>query len=257
MNKIKAKKSSKNSVQKLPILDQINSKEDYDKLSEKELNTFSNQLGKKMTKLINSHLQGEGGGDELMGLVEKVKFIGEDEYKEKKNITYQVNHELILKTINNYVRDYHVLPSASRLSHELDLSRNTITKHLKEYHKEHEEEEFQRLKLLRNHGLLKLYSNGIQTGNTQSLGIFFNTIAKMEKARTESIKIQNNYVQINNTRIDLSRLEELPQEKLDNIVQIIEDKTPTLDFKEMSTEDLKKITEAHKTIQQLRQQYQK
>lgn len=228
----KSKKSSKKKTsQKLSLLKRINSKEDYDKLSEKEVMIYKNELTKKMTDLINSQIKGEGGGRELMELVENVKFISNQEYIEKKNITWEINHELILSAISDYVKDYQTLPSVTRLSHRLDLSRNTITKHLKKYHKEHEEDDFQRLKMLRDKGLLMMYSYGIRDSNMQALNIFFNTVSKMEKVRGESIKTQNNYIQFNDIKIEESMLKNLSQEKLDQIMDIINAEAKTINIK--------------------------
>lgn len=210
------------SSQKLSLVDNINSKKEYQSLSEDEKLAFEEELYSRLTEAGNQFAKNNTEGEEMTKLQKKTKFISKKQYRYTRNMTWDINHRAIISFLKDHAIETGKLASVTLISSNLNLSRNTVTKHLKEYYQNREEEEFQRLKLLRDNALTQVYSYAVRDDNMQAMNMFFNGVAKMEAVRESSKRINNNYIQVNNYKIEVDRLKQLPEKKLEEVMNILE-----------------------------------
>jgi hypothetical protein len=141
--------------------------------------------------------------------------------QESKNQIWQSNHVNIIWSIHKLIQEYNRMPSITDIAKIAELSRPTVTKHLRD---------FSTLDLFKNeidkyHIMLyslmdKLYLEGVQCRNVKAIRLYFEILTY----KTDSIRgkfNQNNYVQINNTKIDKVIIEHLPNEAKKEIEKII------------------------------------
>ena len=134
---------------------------------------------------------------------------------------WENNHSSILRAIHNHVVEHYSFPTVNIISKNTNLSRQTVHAHLKQgiAHKYYQE----KLKAWEymTDGILKnLYKESIN-GNVAASKILLDNIYRMNEPAVQHIKQQNNYVQINNTKIDEVVVAELPDEARRQIVEII------------------------------------
>lgn len=129
-----------------------------------------------------------------------------------KNTRWQSNRHNIEQAIHKYLIDHNRLPTNNEIEQRTGLSRITIHKHIKEgtgsdYYKE----ELKSFKLLTASVLGSLYKIGTEDRNVKALKVFLDYTGGAATTPT-TIKQQNNYLQINNTRIDEVTVNNLPEE---------------------------------------------
>jgi biotin operon repressor len=109
------------------------------------------------------------------------------------------------------------LPTNTQISTATGLSRVTIDKHLKENGVSiHKIEELDKYKLLNSIAINRLYKIGMTENNTKALKMFIDYTGEPKKTT-----INNNYIQINNTRIDSLLIDQLPEETRNQIEALI------------------------------------
>lgn len=129
-----------------------------------------------------------------------------------KRMRWQINKSKIEHAISKHILDYNRIPSNNELESITGLSRQTVYKHIKEgtgsdYYKELDNS----YKLLRGRVLSSLYTIGLEDRNVKALKVFLDYTGGAATTPT-TIKQQNNYLQINNTRIDEVTVNNLPEE---------------------------------------------
>ena len=129
-----------------------------------------------------------------------------------KQLRWQINKQRIEHAINMSLKMKNRLPTNNEIMAETGLSRTTIHKHIKEgtgsdYYKE----ELNSFKLLTGKVLGTLYRIGTEDRNVKALKVFLDYTGGAATTPT-TIKQQNNYLQINNTRIDEVTVNSLPEE---------------------------------------------
>jgi len=141
------------------------------------------------------------------------------------------NHHIsIISAIRNHLinEDYGQLPNLTTIAEKTKLSRQTVSEHLKEgISNKFYQERFKHLEYLTGDVLGKLYKLAIQ-GNVSAARVFLDSTLKAAQAPATNIKQQNNYIQINNTRIDEVTVNELPEAariEIENIVMQYSKKT--------------------------------
>lgn len=136
-----------------------------------------------------------------------------------KNDYYENNHRLILASLSNYLNENNTLPSKKELSELTCLSRQTVSKHLKDY-KQTEAFKYQQeaFGLLTQSLIGKLYTFACQ-GDTKAAKLFLEVTGTLNQTGTGART--TNYVQVNNTYFSQERLSQLAPEQLEELEKVI------------------------------------
>jgi biotin operon repressor len=139
-----------------------------------------------------------------------------------KNKLWENNQMVISHAISNYIQQYGAMPPATAIAEETGLSRQTVTKHFKEY-KTHPGflSEMEQFKFLTPKLLANVYKYA-ENGNMKAAKLYFETIGAINKRQANTVvNSQNNYIQINNTILSQENLSQLSAEQLDQIERMI------------------------------------
>ena len=133
------------------------------------------------------------------------------------------NHMCITNAIRCYLLNdnYSHLPTLDTIAKTTKLSRQTVNKHLRagianQFH----QERIKYYECLTTDIFTKLYKLCLK-GNVAAGKVFLENIYKPTQQPATNIKQQNNYLQINNTRIDEVTVNELPESARQQIENII------------------------------------
>jgi hypothetical protein len=185
----------------------LNDIEDLNKL-EREL------LGQAATKILQ-----QLKGDERDNFFDKIEQIV---HATTKSDIWEHNHMVINDALSDFMRRHGAMPTKSAISEETGLSRQTVTKHFKDYRSgpeftaHMEQFKFMATGLLAN--VFKFASNG----DMRAARLYFEMVGTINKRHT--VNEQNNYIQINNTILSQENLKELTAEELNQIESIIANK---------------------------------
>jgi len=212
--------------------------EELEKLTEEQIaaiprNEYQN-LFKSYQDAINK-AEEEGYNSKANRLRDKVdllvEFVGvEGGATDVRRQDWNIHHQRIIGCIRNYLIEdnYGQLPSCVTIAQKTKLSRQTVSDHLKEgISNKFYQEGFKHLEYLTGDVLGKLYKMAIQ-GNVSAARIFLDSTLKAAQAPATNIKQLNNYIQINNTRIDEVTVNELPEAariEIENIIMQYSKKT--------------------------------
>ena len=141
--------------------------------------------------------------------------------KDLRRQDWERNHVSILRVIHNHVNQYYSFPAINLIAKEAQLSRQTVYEHLNEgIASEFYQEHLKTWQYLSVKIFTYLYKETIN-GNVAASKVLLDNIYRMNQPAPTNIKQQNNYVQINNTRIDEVTINELPNEarlQIENIL---------------------------------------
>lgn len=130
---------------------------------------------------------------------------------------WYINDSIIKNYINKQLLEYSYLPNNTDISKATGLSRVTIDKHIKENGASiYKTDEIDKYKLLNNNAINRLYKIGMNENNLKALKMFIDYTGDPKKTT-----INNNYIQINNTRIDSLLIEQLPYDTRNQIEALI------------------------------------
>jgi hypothetical protein len=114
------------------------------------------------------------------------------------------------------------MPTIKEISEETQLSRVTVTKHLKLYYdseiyraKEH------MYKFLREKLLIKVYGYA-HDGNMRAAKIFMDATYNLNEPGTKIQNQQNNFIQINGVKVTEEQIQKLPSDKQRQVGEILE-----------------------------------
>ena len=192
-------KKIENSLQKLTVSEliksEIISKTDFDSLSKEDRTelitimngTFHDSKGKKKDEVLNQ--------------------MSEIMTNDTKNALWENNHEIILQEMHNYIINYGRMPVMKSLEDKTNLSRQTITKHLKEYKESELFKDYkEQYKMLHSKVLDVVYKISM-TGDIKACKLFLEATGEMIKASTYIDKQQNNHTENNfNEPFDIKKL---------------------------------------------------
>lgn len=151
--------------------------------------------------------------DIIMGIIAPQKL------EEVRRTRWQVNRLTIESVIHEYITECNRLPTQNELHSKTGLSRPTISKHLKEgLNSPSMREELESYRIMTPKVLNALYKLGMCRNDTKAMKIFLDYFK--EQGPT-NIREQNNYIQVNNTRIDEVTIEGLPNDAKSEIESII------------------------------------
>ncbi len=177
-----------NSLQKLSVSDIL----EKDKITKSDLDTLTDSERKELMKQFNT-MYHEAKGVKKDKLFEKAFEIIDTHTK---NSLWEVNHNNIIAYIHNGIVIDNKMPSIIALVEKTGLSRQTISKHLKEFkdnelYKEHKAQ----FQILATSVLKKLFHLSMG-GNVQASKIFLDAVGETNqniKANQYIDKQQNNF----------------------------------------------------------------
>jgi len=142
-----------------------------------------------------------------------------DDKDDLRNQVWEINHQIIVTFVHNFIRENNRMPSKTEISGEVKLSRQTITKHIKEFEKsDFAEEQMRKFKLLKPQIMTSLYRIGVDFGNVRALKVLLDVI---DRSGCNQTYIENNFIQINNFTLNQKQIENLSEEQKKGIQSII------------------------------------
>lgn len=184
--------------------------------SPKEFTNVFYEILAEVNKCIAGENKKIGDTEKYFNLLHSfIEVIVPEELENNRRLQYQVNKMKIEEAIHKSIINNNRLPLQYEIELTTKLSRTTIAKHIKagtgaEYYKEDSEV----LKLLSHNVLKALYRIGMSQNNVKALKVFLDYVGNTTS------RYQNNFIQINNTRIDEVIINQLPEEerlKVENI----------------------------------------
>jgi len=222
-------KQNNKGLQRFTDFDTLKTVEQFEELKK----TDEIQFGELVTWLqdqLNKALKKENpGGSEIdvyFNRIEKILPVAypketveanEDVMVNIKRERWYVNDSRIKDCLNKELTKNGYLPTNTQLSQATGLSRVTIDKHLKENGESiYKTEEVDKLKILNNMAVSRLYKIGMTQNDTKALKMFIDYTGEPKKT-----VVNNHYIQINNTRIDSLLIDQLPIETRNQIEALI------------------------------------
>jgi AraC-like DNA-binding protein len=200
-------------IQKILKLDLI-TMNDLEKLSEQEKESLSEILSEKINSLK---------GIERDKFLEKIDAITDSETR---NQLWESNHISITWAISNLTQENGRMPTQIEIANKSGLSRQTIQKHFKEFSSNpYFIDYFNQMKFMSHKVIGKLLKCALQ-GDIKASRLFLEVTGQLNKDQGKAtyIENQNNYLQINNTRLTEEAIKNLPHEKLLQIEELINSK---------------------------------
>jgi len=189
-------------------LKEIN-KSDLEILENEEITEFY----KRVTDKFNSTKS-----DENAFFLKKIWNITDSETKNK---IWEINHNTITATISELMQDYGRMPTASEIAIKSELSRQTVTKHLKQYAKEPQYNEIvEQFKFMTSKVLAKVFKFAVN-GDMTAAKLYFNVVGALDRGNNTFIQNNNNYIQINGMVFNNEKLKALKPEQLKSIETIL------------------------------------
>jgi len=139
-----------------------------------------------------------------------------------KSDIWDYNHLKISEAISRYMNDYGMMPAQSAIVEETGLSRQTVSKHFKEYKAKPEFiAQMEQFKFMAPKMLASVFK-AAGSGDMRAARLYFEMVGAINKPQANTvINGQNNYIQINNTILSQENLKQLSEEQLNKIENII------------------------------------
>jgi hypothetical protein len=160
--------------------------------------------------------------DQLMNL----KGAAQDAFYEKtcrvlnKQVVYEYHHAVILRTIDNIIRETGRIPPVANIVAITGYSRTTVQKHLKGAHASETRAEKMQAVGMMTENLLGVLLKAAMKGDTKAAKLYLDNMHRFVPAATH-VSNQNNYIQVNNTVINQQVIQQLNPEQLKLIEQIV------------------------------------
>jgi len=139
-----------------------------------------------------------------------------------KSDIWDYNNQKISNAISSYMSEYGVMPAQSTIVEETGLSRQTVSKHFKEYKAKPEFiAQMEQFKFMAPKMLANVFK-AAGTGDMRAARLYFEMVGAINKPQNNTVvNGQNNYIQINNTILSQENLKQLSEEQLKQIESII------------------------------------
>lgn len=183
-------------------------------ITEKDLAMLTKDQAEHFRNFITEKLN-NSRGEELDKLREKVYPILS---QKTKNEIWEHNHRLIIQEITKFIEEYGRMPLRVDIAGRVGLSRQTLYKHFKEY-KENPlyTDHLETFRFMTEKLIAKMFQYALH-GDVKAGRLYFEMIGQMGGP---VIKIQTNYIQVNNLIISEERLKALSPEQLTKIEEIL------------------------------------
>ncbi len=139
-----------------------------------------------------------------------------------KQQVWEYNHQAITDAISKLTEEHGSMPTKNQLAAETGLSRQTISKHLKEYqtHPAHAEQ-IEQYKMMAPKLMAKVFQYAAK-GDIRAARLYLETVGATGKQQNNTVvKSQNNHIQINNTILSQENIKRLSTEQLNQIEHIV------------------------------------
>ena len=222
-------KQSNKGLQKFTDFEKLKTVEEFKELLETDKVKFDelvNWLQVKVNEATNKKEPEDCEIDRYFNRIEKILPLAypqkniEEENTVLQNLRrdrWYINDSIIKNYINKQLLEYSYLPNNTDISKATGLSRVTIDKHIKENGASiYRTDEIDKYKMLNNNAINRLYKIGMNENNLKALKMFIDYTGDPKKTT-----INNNYIQINNTRIDSLLIEQLPYDTRNQIEALI------------------------------------
>jgi len=174
------------------------------------------EFGPYLTNLLN-----EKKGEELADFIEQISDIMN---QSTKNQLWENNHYKITLAITKLLEDYGKMPTKNQISDEAGLSRQTVSKHLKDY-QSHPlyVEEMQKFKFMADRVLAKVYKIAVSNSDVKAARLYFEVLGYLgnQSGLNTTINTQNNFIQINQTKLSQETIKHLSPDQLTQIEGIL------------------------------------
>ena len=188
-------------------------------LSADEIQSLFKYLQDKMS---DSYVEYDGKESDYLDILIYAfeKFEGTKKRAENiKNLTYEVNQQIISTCIHNYIGKHGCFPQVTTIRRETGLSRTTIYRHLKLDDYTPKDKLIKgKFDIMAAMALEQLYKIGIEQNSHAALKTFIEMVNG-----TNGVKTVNNYIQINNITLSQEEFISMPAETQHSIEKIIED----------------------------------
>lgn len=214
------------SLQNFTDFEEIKNAQDVKDFLEKQPEEVDDLLSYFQKKINQSYTEKSGKESDIANMmVACYRELDEpNEVNYVRNITYEINHTLISSFIHNYVLNNNCFPTTNVIMDKTGLSRQTVYNHLKTgLMNQYRTLIKGKTEYMVTSALERLYSLGIQ-GDVSALKSYIQLAG-------QNNCIVNNYIQINNIKIEESMLKNLPEEKLNEIINIINSESKTINVK--------------------------
>jgi hypothetical protein len=174
------------------------------------------EFGAFLTKKINV-LKGEEK-DEIIAKIEEII------PKATKNQIWEVNHNQITWAISTLMQEYGRMPTRNEIANKTELSRQTVYKHLKEYSSTPLfQEQVEQFRFMTSKVLAKVFSYAVN-GDIRAAKLYFEIVGNtngLSSSNTVINNTQNNFIQINQTKLSQETIKQLSLDQLNQIEAII------------------------------------
>ena len=159
---------------------------------------------------------------EKAALVEKIVVVSND--PEMKRDIWEINHSKVVNAISACLTEYGCLPTQTNLAKRTGLCRQSIAEHLKQY-RNHPSytDHLEQLRLMKTTVLERVLAQAV-SGDLKAAKIFMDTVDKTEdksgSTTSNTIKQQNNFIQVNGVLISEEKLGQLSPEQLRQLESI-------------------------------------
>jgi len=196
-------------------------------LSPADVSGFNEAQRKKIKMALVKKLQTTAAKDQV-AVLEKIALVSND--PGLKSDVWEINHSKVKAAITAYLTEHGCLPNQLALVQKTGLCRQTISMHLKEYHNQPSySEHLEQLKLMKMTVLEQVLAHAV-SGDLKAAKMFLDTVDKTRDktlaAAPNTIKQQNNYIQVNGVVISEEKLGRLSPEQLRQIETIFNGPAP-------------------------------
>lgn len=211
---------AKESLQKFTDLEmKINSILDLKKITPIHVDHLNRKEYEFLLSKINKQFN-ELKGEQRDSSFEKIEAIV---IATTKNQLWEKNHNEITWAISVLIQEYGRMPSKTEIAAKTELSRQTVHKHLKEYHSHPEYiGQVEQFKFMASKVFAKVYHLAV-TGDVAAAKLYFSVLGYSDKFKSNTTRIQNqnNYIQINGTVLSQETVKQLDSEQLNTIEMIL------------------------------------
>ena len=138
---------------------------------------------------------------------------------------WENNHANITASMTKYIEEYGKMPTKNRIASDTELSRQTVSKHLNGY-AEHPlyAEQLQQFKFMADRVLAKVIK-AASLGDMKAARLYLDIMGNLgvkQSGLNSTINTQNNYIQINQTKLSKDIVQQLTPDQLNQIEAVLQ-----------------------------------
>ena len=206
-------------LQKFTNFENLKTVDNFKEFKETNPNEFDNLIQWLSDKLNNAVKESKDIDLYFNRIENAFSLLDNQNITTVKRERWRINEVKIKNCIHSELINKGHIPSVGDISDQTGLSRVTVSKHLTETQlSEFKNEQRETFKILNSNVLQKIYKIGMETNDIKALKMFFQLTGGNIQLETV---VNNNYILINNTKIDNTIINQLPIESRETIEQII------------------------------------